>query len=202
MKIVSEDDSLPALCSEIAREFPSIRWAIEQSAHSSESAEGLCLWDYSAGLVIPENAKWGSRCFVFVALSDLEGFRTAHPYAEAAVLLKPHTRAVVRALMAQVAATETQLTQPDRSVRSDRDDILQCLLAANLKLQQHDSERTNFLGRALHDFHAPLSALAGYCGLLADERIGLLNQHQRLLIDRMHHSVRLLITDERISIPT
>jgi signal transduction histidine kinase len=195
VEIVSEGSFLPALCREIAREFP-IKWTIEQRADSSQSADmGLCLWDYGAGLIVPENARWGSTCFVFVALDDLESFRAAHPYAETAIFLKPPTRAVVRALMVQAVATgaATELSQSDDSlIRSDRDNVLQCLMEANLKLQQHDLERTNFLARALHDFHAPLSALGGYCGLLADEQIGLLNERQKLVIDRMHHSVRRL----------
>lgn len=191
IEIVSEDNFLSALCREIAREFPSIEWVIDHCAESSESAEsGLCLWDFRAGLVIPETVGWGSKCFVFVALGDIEAFRAAYPYAETAIFLKPAAHAVVRALMVQAIATESRLTHSaDSSARSDRDDILQCLMEANLKLQQLDSERTNFLGRALHDFHAPLSALGGYCGLLADEKIGLLNEHQKLVIDRMHHSV-------------
>ncbi|MBV8809888.1 MAG: HAMP domain-containing histidine kinase, partial [Acidobacteriaceae bacterium] len=58
--------------------------------------------------------------------------------------------------------------------------------------QQYDAERTNFLGRALHDFQAPLTALGGYCDLLADEKIGSLDERQKLVIHRMHHSVRRL----------
>jgi signal transduction histidine kinase len=142
---------------------------------------------------IPENAKWATRCFALVAARDLPAFRAAHPYAEAGIVLKPVTRALIRALMAQAAAANAQYAQCDHdSIRSDRDDILQCLMEANLRLQQYDAERTNFLGRALHDFHAPLTALSGYCGLLLQEKMGLLDEQQKLIINRMHHSVRRL----------
>jgi signal transduction histidine kinase len=49
-------------------------------------------------------------------------------------------------------------------LRADRDDILQCLIGANLKLQEYDQDRTNFLARGVHDFRAPLTAINGYCG--------------------------------------
>jgi signal transduction histidine kinase len=39
--------------------------------------------------------------------------------------------------------------------------MLQCLIQANLKLQEYDQDRTNFLTRAVHDFRAPLTAVSG-----------------------------------------
>ncbi len=194
LQLVSEDDSLLALCREIAREFPAITWNLKAGSDCSWGSDvDICLWDYRPGLFIPENARWATRCFVLVASRDIEAFRAAHPYAEAGIVLKPVTRAVVRALMAQTIASTTQRAPSENdSIRSDRDDILQCLMEANLRLQQYDSERTNFLGRALHDFHAPLTAVSGYCGLLVEEKIGLLDERQKLVINRMHHSVRRL----------
>ncbi len=194
VEVVSEDGSLLTLCREIAREFPAIKWILNpQSACSGAEDVDLCLLDYRPGLLVPGNTKWASRCFALVASRDLTSFRQLYPHAEAGIVLKPATRAVVLALMAQANASTTQRVQPDtESIRSDRDDILQCLMEANLRLQQCDAERTNFLGRALHDFHAPLTALSGYCGLLVEEKVGLLNEHQKLILNRMHHSVRRL----------
>ncbi len=194
VELVSDSDSLLALCREIAREFPATGWTLNARADFSGDADvDLCLWDYGPNLFIPESARWGAKCFVLVASRDMESFRAAHPYAEPGIVLKPVTRAVVRALMAQAVTDTSQRPQSDNdSIRSDRDDILQCLMQANLRLQQYDAERTNFLGRALHDFHAPLTALSGYCGLLVEEKAGLLDEHQKLIINRMHHSVRRL----------
>ncbi|MGH9583133.1 MAG: sensor histidine kinase, partial [Bryobacteraceae bacterium] len=153
----------------------------------------LCFWDYKPEIRIPENARWGAGCFALVESRHLDAFRAAHPQAEAGIVLKPVTYAVMRALFAQTLAMSASAARAgEDSVRSDRDDILQCLMQANLRLQQYDAERTNFLGRALHDFHAPLTALSGYCGLLLEEKTGLLNEHQKVIVNRMHHSVRRL----------
>ena len=192
--VVSQDRSVVTLCREIAREFLSIAWNIGAAVDPSEGPDAdLCLWDYKSGLHVPENRPWGSRFFALVDSHDLAAFRAAHPYAEAGIVLKPLTRAVVRALVAQASARSTPGAESDESsVRADRDDILQCLMHANLQLQQYDAERTNFLGRALHDFHAPLTALSGYCGLFLEEGPGLLSEEQKRIIRRMQRSVRRL----------
>jgi signal transduction histidine kinase len=194
LEIVSEDSNLLALCREVAREFPNITWKIRTQPDALEVSDAdFCLWDYKPGNRIPERACWGTRCFALVASRDLSSFQTAYPYAEAGIILKPVTAAIVRALFAQAISSSSRPSRSeDDSLRSDRDDILQCLMQANLRLQQYDAERTNFLGRALHDFHAPLTALSGYCGLLLEERCGLLNEQQKLILHRMQHSVRRL----------
>lgn len=194
LQLLSEDDSLLALCRDIAREFPSITWNFRTGSDCTRSADAdLCFWDYKPGFLIPETARWGAKCFALVPSGQLELFRAAHPYAEAGIVLKPVTRAVMRALMAQAIANSTPTVHSDTdSIRSDRDDILQCLIEANLRLQEYDAERTNFLGRALHDFHAPLTAVNGYCGLLIEEKLGLLDERQKLVINRMQRSVRRL----------
>jgi signal transduction histidine kinase len=78
------------------------------------------------------------------------------------------------------------------SLRADRDEILQCLIQANLKLQEYDQDRTNFLARAIHDFRAPLTAITGYCGLLIGEDLGKLTNQQREVLERMHRSAKKL----------
>jgi signal transduction histidine kinase len=65
---------------------------------------------------------------------------------------------------------------------------LQRLLQANLRLQEYDQQRTNFIARAVHDFRAPLTALSGYCGLLASGQLGPLNTQQIDALKRMEHS--------------
>ncbi len=194
LQVLSEDKSLLALCRDIAKEFPAITWTLQVGPEGAGGLDvDLGIWDFKPGLPVPENLRWGTKYFTLVGSRDLALFRKAHPYAEASIVLKPVTPAVVRALMAQsIASTRQNGQSVDQSVRSDRDEILQCLMEANLRLQQYDAERTNFLGRALHDFHAPLTALSGYCGLLAEGKIGTLEEHQKVVINRMHHSVRRL----------
>ena len=119
LQIVSEDDSLLALCREVAKEFPAIIWTLQAGAEATGSDVDLCLWDYKPGRSVPENLRWGTRYFTLVASRDLALFRKGHPYAEASIVLKPVTPAVVRALMAQSIAS----TQSKRSVRRRVDSI-------------------------------------------------------------------------------
>lgn len=194
LELVSDDHALLKLCREIAAELPSTGWKLEVTRDDSSTLEAdLCLWDYKQDARVPENARWGVTSFVLVGSRDTVSFREAHPYAEAGIILKPVTRAVVRALMTQATARHgSGVELENNSIRSDRDDILQHLMQANLHLQQYEAERTNFLSRALHDFHAPLTALSGYCGLLLEEEAGSLNESQKVVMRRMQHSVRRL----------
>jgi two-component system sensor histidine kinase KdpD len=73
-------------------------------------------------------------------------------------------------------------------LRVDRDTLLQYVLEVNIKLQQYDQGRSNFLARALHDFRAPLTTLHGYCGLLAEGKLGEITPGQQDLLERMRRS--------------
>jgi len=194
MELVSEDAAVIALCREVARESPSTTWNFKLHKECSRAEEAdLHLWDYKDGAYIPENVSWGTRCFVLVGSNDLNEFRATHPYAEPGIVLKPVTRAVLRAIISQRIARSRSEAQPERELRrSDRDELLQCLMQANLQLQEFEGQRINFLGRALHDFHAPLTALSGYCGMLLEERTGFLTDQQKVIVTRMQRSVRRL----------
>ncbi len=70
--------------------------------------------------------------------------------------------------------------------------MLQHLLQANLRLQEYDQDRTNFLARGVHDFRAPLMAVQGYCSLLLDGQLGTLSPEQQKVLERMQRSVKRL----------
>jgi signal transduction histidine kinase len=76
-----------------------------------------------------------------------------------------------------------------QSEESRAKDVLQCLLMANLKLQEYDQDRTNFLARAVHDFRTPLMSASGYCSILLEEAMGPLNSSQADLVQRVQHSI-------------
>jgi signal transduction histidine kinase len=78
------------------------------------------------------------------------------------------------------------------ALRIDRDSLLQYVLEVNLKLQEYDHGRNNFLARVLHDFRTPLTALLGYCGLLAEGKLGAVTGSQREVLDRMWYSTNRL----------
>jgi signal transduction histidine kinase len=109
------------------------------------------------------------------------------------VLLKPVTRVTLGAFLSFAAALDHSSGMPaETSLRADRDDILQCLIQTNLRLQEYDQGRTNFIARAMHDFRAPLTAICGYCDFLLGEAIGSLNDQQKEVLRRMLHSTRRL----------
>ena len=78
------------------------------------------------------------------------------------------------------------------ALRVQRDDMLQLLVQSNLKLQENDHERNNFLARSVHDFRAPLTAISGYCGLLLEEEFGPLTPEQQRVLGRMLHGATRL----------
>jgi signal transduction histidine kinase len=112
--------------------------------------------------------------------------------AEANILLKPITRASLSAFLGMAVSAFQERLGTATSLRADRDEILQCLIQSNLKLQEYDQDRTNFLARAVHDFRAPLTATCGYCGLLLSEALGPVNEDQKEVLRRMQHSVKRL----------
>jgi signal transduction histidine kinase len=112
----------------------------------------------------------------------------------ACILLKPVSAVTLRTFV-ELALKAWELRQQAReaeSLRLDRAALLQYVLEVNLKLQEYDQERSNFLARAIHDFRAPLTALHGYCGLLAEGKLGPVSVGQRELLERMRYSTRRL----------
>jgi signal transduction histidine kinase len=106
---------------------------------------------------------------------------------EPQIVLRPVNRATLSAFVSLALSN-----QAAGSLRDDRDQIFQSLIEANVKLQEYDHERTNFLTRVVHDFRAPLTALNGYCGLLLGDPLGSLNENQQEVLRRMHYSVKRL----------
>jgi signal transduction histidine kinase len=109
----------------------------------------------------------------------------------ACILLKPVKAGMLQAFV-ESAETEWRQAEQVDTLRADRDVLLQYVLQANLRLQEYDQDRTNFLARALHDFRAPLTALYGYCGLLVEGQLGAVNLRQKELLQRMRFSTRRL----------
>jgi signal transduction histidine kinase len=132
------------------------------------------------------------RNLFLVDSKDLAAFRACVGAAEANVLLKPITHESLRAFLLLAISAHEERVSTVASLREDRDEILQCLIQANLKLQEYDQERANFWARAIHDFRAPLTALNGYCGLLQSELLASLSEHQKEALRRMEFSASRL----------
>jgi signal transduction histidine kinase len=124
----------------------------------------------------------------------LHEFLTRMPLGPGGTLLKPVSHRTLQIFIEQaltrkrnrtLGSTEMDLVSPE----SNPKDVLQCLLMANLKLQEYDQDRTNFLARAVHDFRAPLMAASGYCSILLENAMGPLNHEQADLVHRIQRGI-------------
>jgi signal transduction histidine kinase len=196
VKLISNDRELLKLCREIVANAPDENWTFSAAALPDEAgAEAdVYLWDFQPdGKLLPDfTTHSASKHLFLVHRNDLPKFRDQITPFEANVLLKPVTQATLEVFLAQAVAAIQDRETSTSSLRADRDEILQCLIQTNLRLQEYDQDRTTFLARAVHDFRAPLTALSGYCGLLLSEPLGPLNENQKEVLRRMHNSAKRL----------
>ena len=198
--VVSNESELSDQCRRILEETVSEEWELVRSALYSEApAADVYIWDFSCYPFIPvERPDMVTRTLFAVEPGQLDRFRLALGTLRASIVLKPVQPAALRPFLEhafrerQTLPSEQSMTSTGGSLHGDRDDLLDSVLHANLKLQEHDHSRTNFLARALHDFRAPLTALDGYCGLLVEQRMGSLSLDQLNLLRRMQHSIKRL----------
>jgi signal transduction histidine kinase len=191
IRLVSGDSDLGKLCSEILQEFPVSNWHL--SIGDDGNAPDLYLWDVDPGKELPlESERLLARYVYLVNRNDVGRFRAQHGNADANILLKPVSRTTLAAFLGYAVGAHQEHLSAAGDLRADRDDMLQCLIHANLKLQEFDQDRTNFLARALHEFRAPLTAINGYCGLLLKQVPGPLNHNQMEVLQRSQHSIRRL----------
>ena len=185
IKLISEDAELLELCREILAEITTSSWTLTAvSPLDGGFHADLCIWDYQSNTSIPDQIIWPSAKHLFlVRREDMAGFRAKTGIKEANILLKPFTRVTLAVFLGMAISAPTAA-----SLRADCDTLLQCLIQTNLRLQEYDQDRTNFLARAVHDFRAPLTALSGYCGLLLSEPLGPLTDSQKEVLSRMQRS--------------
>jgi len=194
MKLIlaSRDLALRKLCREIMAGLPDRGCAVAISEPDEMPGVGdFYIWDFETGHPIPNQLARQpvSKRLFLVHSDDMGVFRQNKILAGSVILLKPVTRATLSVLLERGLAVHENR---EASSAPDCDEMLQCLLHANLKLQEYDQERTNFLARAVHDFRAPLTAISGYCGLLLAEPLGALNDDQNEVLRRMRHSAHRL----------
>ena len=194
VKLISGDQDLFKQCLETLEEIPGHDCTLSTvDGVGADLSADLYLWDFSPNLLIPSPIHGNpARHLFLVHRKDLAEFRRRTGAAEATILLKPVTRATLSAFLGLAVASQEERISASHSLRADRDEILQCLIETNLKLQEYDQDRTNFLARAVHDFRAPLTAISGYCGLLLSEPFGSLDENQRDILLRMQHSAKRL----------
>lgn len=169
-------------------------WELEEKQPGEEPGDhDLTIWDYEPRLEFPAYVELEATKHLFlVSREDMKAFRAGSGDARVGILLKPVTVAALSAFVEQRAACSSPGESRIGLLRAERDEMLQSLIMACLKLQEYDQDRTRFLTRAVHDFRAPLTAISGFCGLLLSEEAGALSSEQKEIIRRMHQSSKRL----------
>jgi signal transduction histidine kinase len=188
LRVVSTDDELPELCAAILAEVatPDQPWSVTAAAAGGAEPD-LYVWDFPSDVSPPEHVTWTYSNLIVVAhRRDVAEVQKCFGF-EPHVVLKPANRVTLSALIGLAVSSRAAV-----SLRDDRDRMFQCLIEANLKLQQYDRDRTNFLTRVVHDLRTPLTVLNGYCGFLLCDSLGSLNENQREVIRRMQYSANRL----------
>ena len=194
VQLISRDRALYRLCREVLCQVAGEEWTLSVvTAGDAGDDFDLTVWEYEPGtpVSLPADASRSKYLFV-VERNELPAFREQTGMEDAQVLLKPVTRPTLATFVGVALNTTSKGTTMSQTLKADRDEILQCLIQANLRLQEYDQDRTTFLARGLHDFRAPLTAISGYCGLLLSEPMGPLTESQREVLQRMHHSSKRL----------
>ena len=192
--LASADPDLFKLCREILNEYEGLAWRLSKAPHGTSPADAdLYIWDGAPAADLPReiDGRFSKHLFL-LHRNEVTTFRESLAMAEAAILLKPVTRAALAAFLGLAASAFQDHLSTPHSLRSDRDEMLQCLIQSNLQLQQYEQDRTNFLTRAVHDFRAPLTATAGYCGLLLGGALGPVDEEQKEVLRRMQQSIKRL----------
>ncbi|MBI1791981.1 MAG: HAMP domain-containing histidine kinase [Acidobacteria bacterium] len=200
LRLISNDRTLYQRCREVLLEFRDREWDFGMMATPAESGEAdILVWDCQPEVQLPENLdlEEESRNIFLVDRKCLSHLRERFPLAALRILLKPVNQVLLRAFLEEaVAGQDARNGQPEgdltQQLRQERDEMLQCLLQANLKLQEYDQDRSSFLAHSVHDFRAPLMAVHGYCKLLLDRQLGPLTVDQVKVLERMQHSVQRL----------
>ena len=201
VSLVSLDVELFDLCREVIGELLQCEWTLNvTSVRELPAAYDLCIWDFEPGEIVglaKALQQQDLRKHLLLTQRDhLDTLRGEMDTSDIKILLKPVTRSVLRAFVGEVCLRwreqQAQHGAAICEVRAERDEMLQCLIQANLRLQEYDQERTNLLARAVHDFRAPLTALSGYCGLLLGEQLGSITQEQGEVLERMKRSAKRL----------
>jgi signal transduction histidine kinase len=191
--LVSQDRELYTVCRAALRQF-AIDGPVMVSPGSHPPKADLTIWDISSKneIQVAQEESAGSMDLFVVSKQGLGELQKVVPTGFG-FLLKPVKQPVLASFFS--AAVNRWSNPGDKggqlssNVKADRDELLQILFEANLRLQQCDQDRTNFLARALHDFRTPLTALQGYCGMLIRQSAGPLDPCQIELLERMQYSI-------------
>ncbi len=197
--VISQNLAVVESCRAILAELcgPDFTLAVGSGKELPSQAD-LCIWDFVPGEADDILKTVGPRVLqshlFLVNRGDVDALRELVPSAGINLLLKPLSAPALRAYLGEVCWRwrERDKDFAARRLRAERDEMLQCLIQANLRLQEYNQDRTTFLARSLHDFRAPLTTFSGYCSLMAAGDLGPLTTEQRDALERMQYGVRRL----------
>jgi signal transduction histidine kinase len=191
--LVSRDRELCELCRDVLQQL-SIPGLVVETPGSKHGTADLSIWDLSSSGAKgkPDGVVGDSGDLFVVSRKSLPDIQRFVPAGAFGLLLKPLKHPILKAFLSTALHRRLDLLgRPGGSsvTRDNREDLLQALMEANVRLQECDQDRTNFLARALHDFRTPLTALQGYCDMLTRQSSGLSQLDQVDLLQRMQHSI-------------
>jgi signal transduction histidine kinase len=182
VRLVSGDEVLARWIRESLTESFGSDWELRAGIPNATAfPDDLCIWDFTVGKTnIPAAIQWQEHCkhCFLVDREDVAALQAAAGTKDLNLIWKPVTRFFLDALLAGSLPGTAAL-------RGERDELLEALIQANLRLQENEEERNHFLARSVHDLRAPLTAITGYCGLLLEEELGPLTLEQQRVLRRM-----------------
>jgi signal transduction histidine kinase len=185
--VMGGDRRLHDMCRDIAAENGGQQVVVVDENEDPPDA-ALCIWDYRPGIEQAWRARLqDDRRDVLLIDPKLLAVTDFEELGGAAVVLKPVTKASLGAWLSPEKA-DGRVAR----LRRDRDALLQWLMEANLRLQEYDQARTDFLAKTVHDFRAPLMSTSGYAGLLLEGSLGPLTSEQRDVLERVRTSLKRL----------
>ncbi|MGB7024714.1 MAG: HAMP domain-containing sensor histidine kinase [Candidatus Acidiferrales bacterium] len=93
----------------------------------------------------------------------------------------------------EAPADQDQMRQTVHDLLQEREITYRNLLAAYLRLQEVNRQKTVFLGSAAHELKTPLAVMKGYYDLLLSGSLGHLSEKQRDILQESKHSCDRLV---------
>lgn len=91
------------------------------------------------------------------------------------------------------SAQDVQMRQTVQDLMQEREVTYRNLLAAYLRLQEVNRQKTVFLASAAHELKTPLAVMKGYYDLLLSESLGEFNERQREILQESKESCDRLV---------
>src|SRR5579864_7072762 len=148
IQLVSTDNTLYRLCRETLAGYRGNDWTLNMGATpNGDASPDLFIWDCDSDVPLPRELDFEQerKNIFLVSRKKMAALVERLPMAAMAFLLKPVNKAALGAFLEQAVSRHERNRSADvDSLRADRDEILQCLLHANLKFVRSWSYSCSF----------------------------------------------------------